>query len=247
MDQVRAKSHSAAVQPKGVEAVDRALAVLRSFDLHSGKLSLSQIAERTRFYKSTILRLMVSLEREGFIVRTQDKSYSLGPELHRLGSLYQRSLKIEDHIRPALKRLLQATGESASFFVKRGDRRSCLFREDSSHTVRDHVVEGEMLVLKQGAAGHILIDYAVPLPEDEPQVSTADLPRFSFGERAPDVAATAVPVFGLQGVDTVLVGALTISGPISRFTRRACAEMSPLLLAEAKGLSEALGARIVWV
>ncbi|WP_188052410.1 IclR family transcriptional regulator [Aureimonas fodinaquatilis] len=234
-------------QPKGVEAVDRAILILRSFDMHSGKLTLAQIAERTGFYKSTILRLVASLEREGFIVRTQDKSYSLGPELLRLGSLYQRSLKLEEYIRPALKRLLQATGESASFFIRSGEGRSCLFREDSSHTVRDHVVEGETLVLKQGAAGHVLVDYALQLGQDSATVAKGTLPRFSFGERVPDVAASAVPVFGLQHSSTVLIGALTLSGPKSRFTPELCEMMGPHLLREAKALSDILGARITWV
>ena len=246
MNQDQEKQEQAVSQPKGVEAVDRAITILRSFDMHSGKLSLAQLSERTGFYKSTILRLVASLEREGFIVRTQDKAYSLGPELLRLGGLYQRSLKLEDSVRPALKRLLQATGESASFFIKNGEGRFCLFREDSSHTVRDHVVEGETLVLRQGAAGHVLVDYDAPLPQEAATVSTGDLPRFSFGERVPDVAASAVPVFGLRGSSPVLIGALTLSGPISRFTPELCEKMSPLLLQEAEKISAILGAQIIW-
>lgn len=246
MQEEKEQQNHTTSQPKGVEAVDRALAILRSFGRGEPRLSLAQIAARTGFYKSTILRLTVSLEREGFLQRAPDKSYSLGPELLRLGSIYQRSLRLEDHVRPALWRLLQSTGESASFFIQRSDQRICLFREDSHHTVRDHVTEGETLTLIQGAAGHILVDYATPSLNSDGEVSTTDLPRFSFGERTPDVAAAAVPVFGLQGADTILVGALTVSGPISRFTPDLCAKISPPLLEEGKLLSNALGAKVSW-
>ncbi|MDO9217858.1 MAG: helix-turn-helix domain-containing protein, partial [Lacisediminimonas sp.] len=45
----------------GVAAVERALAILNSFRPGDGSLSLHDIAERTGLYKSTILRLIVTL------------------------------------------------------------------------------------------------------------------------------------------------------------------------------------------
>ncbi|UES53682.1 IclR family transcriptional regulator [Roseibium aggregatum] len=237
--------NSQPAQAKGVEAVDRALRILQCFHKDDGRLGLAEIAARTGFYKSTILRLIVSLEAQGFLRRAPDKSYGLGPELLRLGSIYRQSLRIEEHVRPALRRLLDITGESASFFIEQADKRICLFREDSLQPVRDHVAEGEILALNQGAAGHVLVDYkqcdAIGVP-----ISTANLPRFSFGERTPDVAAAAVPVFGLEGANTVLLGALTISGPMSRFTPELCEKISAPLLLEGKSLSACFGANLDW-
>jgi len=231
----------------GVEAVDRALSILKAFRDGEDRLSLAQIAQRTGFYKSTILRLAVSLERQGFLARLADKSFAPGSELLRLGGLYQRSLKLEDRVRPALRRLLEKTGESASFFVRQGEQRLCLFREDSGHAVRDHVVEGEFLGIGRGAAGHIIRRFAPALTQrGELDQQMSELPIFSFGERVAEVAAGAVPVFWLRDNRMGLAGALTLSGPISRFTDSACQAMRQPLLEEGARLSRELGASLSW-
>lgn len=221
----------------GVEAVDRALTILRCFREGDTALSLAELAERTGFYKSTILRLAVSLESGGFLVRRNDKSFALGHELMRLGSLYQRSFQLEPYVRPVLRRLLDLTGESASFFRREEDRRVCLFREDSTHGIRDHIREGDSLTLAAGAAGHVLTLFA---PDATDRSFFAALPVLSFGERDSEIAAAAVPVFSAR---EGLVGALTVSGPMSRFTPTKIAEIGPALISAGRDLSSVLGGR----
>jgi hypothetical protein len=53
--------------PGGVAAVDRALSVLGAFQDGDAALSLAELAERTRLYKSTVLRLLASLEHGGWV------------------------------------------------------------------------------------------------------------------------------------------------------------------------------------
>ena len=229
----------------GVEAVDRALRVVGCFGEGDAALTLTEIAQRTGYYMSTILRLAASLEKAGFLVRRSDKGFALGSEVMRLGALYQRSFRIEEHVRPVLKRVLQATGESASFFRREGDGRLCLFREDSLHGIRDHVHEGEVLPLDKGAPGRVLTSFdetAARSPEEMARAFAA-LPFVSLGERDAEMAAIAVPVFsGRDG----LVGALNVSGPVTRFTAAKVAEMRPLLLEAGRRLSEDLGGGHCW-
>ncbi|MGF6305018.1 hypothetical protein OKW42_008371 [Paraburkholderia sp. WC7.3d] len=52
----------------GVAAVDRALTLLAAFGNGTSVLSLSALAERTRMYKSTVLRLLASLEHAHLVV-----------------------------------------------------------------------------------------------------------------------------------------------------------------------------------
>ncbi|MBB4002575.1 DNA-binding IclR family transcriptional regulator [Aurantimonas endophytica] len=226
----------------GVESVDRALALLACFDEGDHSLSLAELATRTGFYKSTILRLCASLESAHYLVRLEDKSFAIGPEVLRLGSIFQKSLRIEDRIRPVLRRLLETIGESASFFRREGDRRICLFREDSAHSVRDHVVEGERLPLAMGAAGHVLtrFDRGDGKSPATPEPSMA-LPLFSFGERDPEIAAAAVPIFGWRRGEIALLGALAVSGPVSRFTPELVGRIRISLLDEGRELSAQLG------
>lgn len=75
----------------GVAAVDRAFKILAAFETSNGTLPLSEIAQRTGLYKSTILRITTSMERAGFLVRLPDRRFAVGPELRRLALLYERS------------------------------------------------------------------------------------------------------------------------------------------------------------
>ena len=103
-----------------VEAVERALSILEAFGETRGRLTLAQIADETGLYKSTILRLCGSLTRFGYLNRDPDGTFRLGPSLWRLGSSYRRNFDLGEHIRPALRRLVEETGETASFFVREG-------------------------------------------------------------------------------------------------------------------------------
>jgi DNA-binding IscR family transcriptional regulator len=74
--------------PGGAAAVDRALSLLSAFQPGDEALSLAQFAERTQLYKSTVLRLLASLEHARLIRRQDDGRYALGMEIARLHGLY---------------------------------------------------------------------------------------------------------------------------------------------------------------
>ena len=76
----------------GVAAVDRALLILSAFREEDAALSLALLARRTGLYKSTILRLLQSLLRAGYVVRLPDGgNYVIGPEPGRLAKVRQAS------------------------------------------------------------------------------------------------------------------------------------------------------------
>lgn len=211
-----------------VAALERALSILGAFERQEGALSLAQLAGATDLHKSTILRLMLSLERHGYIRRRPDGNYTIGPTMFRLGVQYEKSQTGRDIVLPAMEALVQAGTESASFHVRDGNRRLCIYRVDSHHSTLDTVAAGKYLPLDRGAAGHVLLNYG-----DNP------VPRFgvelSKGERDPACWGLAAPVYGRDGI---LLGALSLSGPKERFTKTAVAEMSKLLLETARSCSE---------
>ena len=212
----------------GVEAVDRAMAILATFSTGRERQTLAQIASATGFYKSTILRLAQSLDRAGYLRRDADGVFTLGPQPLHLAAIYKRGLRLEDQVRPVLRALVEECGESASFFRQEGDRRLCLYREESPRAIRDHIVEGDMLPMNIGAAGHVLAR-----PEEGETV-------VSQGERDSETAAIAAPVRDHAG----LVGALALSGPRVRFDSERVAAMTQLLTEQARALTARLGGRV---
>ena len=55
----------------GVTAAERALAILDAF-IGDGSRGLAELAKATALAKPTVLRLLVSLERAGYVVRLSD-------------------------------------------------------------------------------------------------------------------------------------------------------------------------------
>lgn len=219
-----------------VEAVEKALSILEAFSHDRQSLSLTEIAAETGLYKSTALRLAASLERYGYLKRGADLRYRLGPALWRLGALYRRNFDLGESIRPALRRLSEATGETASFYVLDQDERLCLYRENSPNPVRHHMDEGARLALRVGAAGHVLSAYGLGDGAARARLRP-DGGCVSVGERNPHVAAAAVPVFDRLGA---FHGALAISGPCERFDAVARAAAVAALAKAAAALSPTL-------
>ena len=200
-----------------VEAVERALAVLDAFQADRTEMTLAEIAAATGFYKSTILRLAGSLERSGYLVRAENGVFRLGPAVWRLGSIYRAGFVLGEAVRPQLRRLVEATGETASFYVREGATRVCLFRQNSPHAARHHLDEGSALPLTAGASAHVLLAFSDGKGARTKAVRERGYDT-SLGERDPQVAAVAVPVFDLAGH---FRGALAVSGLIGRFTEKA--------------------------
>jgi DNA-binding IclR family transcriptional regulator len=219
-----------------VEAVERALAVLDAFRADRPTMTLGEIAAATGFYKSTILRLAASLERCGYLVREENGVFRLGPTLWRLGSIYRAGFNLGGTIRPELRRLVEASGETASFYVREGRSRVCLFRHNSPQSARHHLDEGAELPLNAGASAHVLVAFS----DGQGSRSKAVQQRgycISLGERDPQVAAVAVPVFDLGGQ---FRGALAISGLIGRFKEQERRAALAQLLASADRLRRVL-------
>jgi DNA-binding IclR family transcriptional regulator len=218
---------------KGVSSAERALAVLTAFRRGDGALTLAELAERTGLIKSTIMRLAVSLQRYRLLARLPDGSYRLDAETLRLGTAYQQAFSLSDHVMPALEQLAAKTGETASFYVRHENERLCLFRVESANRVRMTVQPGDTRPMDKSAIAQVLQRYETgPLGADD------ELPFFTSGVTDPHAAALAMPVFG---IGEALVGALTVSGPISRLTAARANEIKGMLGEAAHRLTAACG------
>ena len=197
----------------GVTAVDRALSLLAAFREGDRSLSLPDLVERTGLVKSTVLRGLASLAHFALVQRLPDGRYGLGPEVARLQSIYTRSFSLEQVVLPVLEDLVARTRESAVYHVRQGDLRLVLYRVDSPEPIRDHVRPGDVMPLDRGAGGRVLMAFAGA------EGSLYDRIRREgsvavVGDRSPDLAGMAAPVFDAAGE---LAGAVTLTMPTSRF------------------------------
>lgn len=220
----------------GVAAADRVLTLLTAFRRGDEAVELAELAERTGLVKSTIMRLSVSLERFGLLVRLPGGRYRLGAETLRLGAVYQHSLDIEPFIMPVLERLVTEIGETASFYVQHGEFRLCLYRVDSPHNLRIHIQPGDIRPMDQSAVAQVLRKFARKIVSDDTPPNNS--PIYSPGVTDPHTASLAMPVFA---AGPRLVGALAVSGPVTRLSAERAESVIHILNECGLQLTERLG------
>jgi DNA-binding IclR family transcriptional regulator len=198
--------------PGGVAAVDRALCLLAAFRAGDAMLTLGDFAHRCGLYKSTVLRLLASLEHARLVARNANGEYTLGPEVARLNAVYTGSFSLESEVMPVLRDLVARTQESAAFHVRQDDKRLCLYRVDSPHLVRDHIKAGDLLPLDRGAGGRVLCAFGGAKGATYEAIRQQGFVALD-GDRVRDLSGISAPVFG---PGSQLVGALTLTMPTSR-------------------------------
>ncbi|MCF8482637.1 MAG: helix-turn-helix domain-containing protein [Rhodospirillum sp.] len=207
------------------ESVERAMSILTAFSTQRPEMSLADLAEETGLHKSTILRLTNSMAIYGFVQRDKAGMFSIGPSVWRLGLIFRRDFIRREWVAPALKELVAASGETASFYVRSGRERVCLYRENSPNLLRFHVEEGMRLGLSTGASGMVLRHFGGEVVEDISGF-TPNGTIMSEGQTNPNIASVSTPVLSVAGE---LMGALTVSGLSSRFDLDARQKLVPLL------------------
>jgi DNA-binding IclR family transcriptional regulator len=204
-------------------------------------MTLAELAAQTKLYKSTILRLLVSLINAGYITRLRDGRYELGAAAFRLGAAFERKNAIQHNVVPVLQNLVDCGSESASFHIRQdAEKRLCMFRVNSRHATLDRVEAGSTYPLAVGAAGHVILAFEGKQGERY-DVIRAEGCCVSLGERDPSCAAVAAPVFGPLNA---LLGVLSLSGPRERFGSTEIETMGQLLQPAATQLTLAVGG--VW-
>ena len=208
--------------PGGVAAVDRAVNLLAVFSSRDEPLRLAELSERSGLYKSTVLRLLASLEHAGLVQRLDDGRYVLGHEIARLYRAYSSTLSLDHLVIPVLQELVNTTGESAAYHIVQGQGRICRYRVDSPQPVRDHIKPGEVLPLERGTGGRVLVAFDPALKDKEEkgkQRLYAEIREKGYfssqGDRLAEVSGISAPVFdaGKQ-----IVAAVTLTMPAHRYT-----------------------------
>ena len=193
--------------------VIKALDILDQFLGRDDGLSATQIAAATEINISTVVRLCATLERRRYLRRQERGVYFVGPQVEQLAQIVRTQFSLEDTVRPIVRELRDETGESASFYVRDGNARICLVREDSKHAIRHVIAEGTRLPLKEGVVGHVLLAYAGAKGAIYDKIRKAGC--YDAAGRAPFTASVSVPVIS-RGGD--LIGAMVVSGLADRFS-----------------------------
>ena len=104
-----------------VPALERGLRVLCEFSRDNRSLSAPELARRFELPRSTVFRLLTTLENMGFLERAEGgRDYSLGLSVLRLGFEYLASLELTQLGTPLLQRLCDELRTPCNLVVRDG-------------------------------------------------------------------------------------------------------------------------------
>jgi DNA-binding IclR family transcriptional regulator len=243
-------------QKANVRAVERALDILLCFT-DSTDLGLSEIAGRLSLHKSTVHRLLATLENKGFLIRdAQTEKYRLGFRLWELSVNLAHSDDPATLWLPEMERLRDVVGETISLYVRDGNERIRIQAVQSNQAIRRVAPIGARMPLSVGASSKVLVAYAEPAVREEvlsdplwPESIDRDayleqleqIRRQGFAtsveERELGAAAVAAPIFNRN---EKLVAALAVSGPSNRLTLERMMEIAEPIMESAYRMGKML-------
>ncbi|WP_397448530.1 IclR family transcriptional regulator [Pseudomonas sp. NA-150] len=102
-----------------VPGLERGMLLLCEFSRHNRTLTAPELARRLQLPRSTIFRLLTTLETMGFVTRS-GKEYRLGMSVLRLGFEYLASLELTELGQPLLARLCDRLNYPTNLVVRDG-------------------------------------------------------------------------------------------------------------------------------
>ncbi|MGH7708744.1 MAG: IclR family transcriptional regulator [Vulcanimicrobiaceae bacterium] len=217
----------------GLSSVARALTVLEEVGL-GGSRSLAELVERTALPKSTLMRLLSTLIDLGFLQRTRHGQYSVSLKMWRIGCGAVEQDSIHDAVMPALRAIVERTGETALYAVYEGGYAVYIEKLEGSHPILAYATVGGRSPAYASATGKSLLAWRQPRDIEAVAASAEPLTKATLhgkaivdecaaaraagftvnrGEWREGVWGIAAPVFGRS---RDVVAAIGVSGPRER-------------------------------
>jgi IclR family acetate operon transcriptional repressor len=244
----------------GTIAATRVADVLLALATSRREVSVTELARTLGTSKSVTHRILRSLVSRSLVAQRQDGTYEIGVAAAVLGARSLQGLNLRVAAMPVLRKLHEATGETATVSALVGSQRVFIDQVPSLHGIKMTVELGRPYPLYAGATGKAILAVAPPdlwrhvlgrpfaALTEETIVARPELEReldqirsagvaVSRGEREAGAGAVAGAVFALDGV---VVGAVSVCGPVGRFGQDEIERYKPLVKLCADEVSQAL-------
>ena len=101
-----------------VQSVERAITILKSFSQEKPERGVNELSRELGLHKSTISRLMITLERGGLLSRNPEtKRYRLGVDLIGMAAQVASYMDVREVARPFLRQLAETCQETVNLAV----------------------------------------------------------------------------------------------------------------------------------
>jgi len=201
-----------------VQSIERATAILKAFSTEKEELGVTELSRQLSLHKSTVSRLLASLQREGLVEENLvTRKYRLGMALVTLGGLVLQRLDVAQTARPLMRALADTTQETVIMAIIDGYEAVNVAQVPSRQIVKHIEWIGRRTPLHATAVGKVLLAY-LPAAKEEDFIARG-LPRYTPNTiTAPDLLCQELERVSEQGFATCTeefeVGLNTIAAPI---------------------------------
>ncbi len=242
--------------PTPVRAVERAVGLLFRLAAYPRGVSLHQLATEVGCSKSTVHRLLATLE--GLAVVERDRvpgHYRLGQRARDLAPAHYVGGDLRHVALPFMEALRDESGETVTLHVVDGCEHVVIEQCESPQEIRRSLAIGQRAPLLRGATAKAILAFLPPDRLTQTLAAVRDVDAegpgereladirslgyaFSIAERLPGGASISVPIHDRAGR---VCAALSVSGPSFRFTAARAIRCAPALVQAADAIATALG------
>ena len=247
-----------------IQSLENALDVLDVLANSEG-LTLTEVSTNLSRSPSSIYRVLNTFERRSIVESDPTtQAWHIGPAAFRLGSSFLRRSGIVERSRPALRWLMEETGETANLGIARSGSVLFVSQVETHETIRAFFAPGTQSPMHASGIGKALLSRYTserldsflrnnPLKRftahsiTDAQLLRAELKEIRIREFALDneertvgMRCVAAPIIDMHGE---AVAGISVSGPTNRMTETQLDRISMLVCEAAENLSEGLGAK----
>lgn len=247
-----------------VDRVERITSIISLMAKSDGPCRVTELASVLTIDKSSISRILASLEKNQWVKKLPDDTYILGDKILEISLSVLSGINIRQVSLPYLYELNSQTRETAALALRVDFEDIIVDQVESQNSVRHVLNIGVRYPLWSGATGKAILAHIEESEIDEvihllerstdsilasgEQLDTDNLREElaairklgyakSVGERTPVTSAIAAPVFERNKV----AGAVLATGPLPRFNEQVIELCSKFVIQAAQNISLRLG------
>ncbi|MCK4244896.1 MAG: IclR family transcriptional regulator [Candidatus Omnitrophica bacterium] len=141
-----------------IQSINRAFDILESFTNGRRDLRITDMSKNLRLHKSTVHRLLSTLEYRGYIHQdTETGKYQLGLKILELNNSLLQQMQLREKTHPFLERLANQSCETVHLLILDNEEAVYIDKVEYPHTIQLQSYLGKHIPLHATASGKLLL------------------------------------------------------------------------------------------
>lgn len=156
-------------------AIEKTLLIMRAFTDEPFEYTAKELSEKLSISKSTVHRILNTLEKNKFVKRTPDMlKYTVGYASYIVGMQYAKRQDVYSEIRKIVDSVAKNTSQQVGYAVMEGQNVISIYESESYNKIISYI-PGEIYTINCGVYGKVLMSYSTTIEDLERLVYKMEL------------------------------------------------------------------------